>query len=287
MSMTTHSRTILLGAATITVINVGDLVFRLSEVMNVPESEWRPRYAAEFEKPLSFPSQSMHIALPGASILVDAGDYAVAVSLNTPYVPPDYSPPPGLIDQLRERNISPQDITHVVITHLHFDHYSGVTIERNGQYAPAFPNARCFVGRADWEDLETQEALKDPDSLESRTIGVLHSAGVLELVEGNVDLLPAVRLLTAPGESPGHQIVRVHSEGQTLYCLGDLYHDPLEVEHPTWMARWADVNTALASRRRLVEFALAEDALLVPAHMSPGRLERTADGVRWRSEVYE
>jgi hypothetical protein len=71
------------------------------------------------------------------------------------------------------------------------------------------------------------------------------------------------------------------SRFQALYCLGDLYHDPLEVEHPTWMARWADVNTTLASRRRLVEFALAEDALLVPAHMPPGRLEHTAHGVRW------
>jgi glyoxylase-like metal-dependent hydrolase (beta-lactamase superfamily II) len=279
--MTTHSSTIPLGAATITIINVGDLVFRLSQVMNVPESEWRPRYAAEFEKPLSFPSQCMHISVPGASILVDAGDYAVAVSLNTPYVPPNYSPPPGQIDQLLERGISPQDITHVVITHLHFDHYSGVTTERNGQYTPAFPNARCFVGRADWKDPDTQEALKDPASLESRTIGVLHSAGLLEAVEAEFDLLPSVRILAAPGESPGHQIVRVHSEGQTLYCLGDLYHDPVEIEHPLWMARWANREATLASRRKLVDLALAEDALLVPAHMSPGRLEQTTDGVRW------
>ena len=214
-------------------------------------------------------------------MLVDAGDYAVAVSLNSPYVPPNYSPPPGLIDQLLETGISPEDVTHLVITHLHFDHYAGVTTERNGQYVPTFPNARCFIGRADWEYPDTQEALKDPNSLDSRTIGVLHSAGVLELVEGNVDLLPAVRVLTAPGESPGHQIVRVHSEGQTLYCLGDLYHDPLEVENPTWMARWADDEATLASRRKIVDLALAEDALLVPAHMSPGRLERTAGGVRW------
>jgi glyoxylase-like metal-dependent hydrolase (beta-lactamase superfamily II) len=196
-------------------------------------------------------------------------------------VPPNYSPPPGLIAQLLERDISPQDITHVIITHLHFDHYSGVTTERDGQYVPAFPNARYFTGRADWEDHETQEALKDPASLESRTIGVLHSAGLLELVEGDYDLLAAIRILAAPGESPGHQIVRVHSEGQALYCLGDLYHDLVEIEHPTWMARWADGEATLASRRKLVDIALAEDALLVPAHMSPGRLQRTADGVRW------
>ncbi|HJT54868.1 MAG TPA: MBL fold metallo-hydrolase [Ktedonobacteraceae bacterium] len=279
--MTTHSHTIQLGTAAITIINAGDLMFRLSEVMNIPESEWRPRYAAEFETPLTFPSQSMHIAIPGASILVDAGDYAVAIALNTPYVPPNYSPPPGLIAQLYEKGIAPEDITHIVITHLHFDHYSGVTIERNGQYVPAFPHARCFVGRADWEDPDTQEALKDPDSLESRTIGVLHAAGLLELVDGDFDVLPNVRVLAAPGESPGHQIVRVHSEGQMLYCLGDLYHDPVEIEHPAWMAQWANVDATLASRRRLVEAALAENALLVPAHMSPGRLERTAEGVRW------
>lgn len=285
--MTTHSRTIRLGAATITVVNVGNLVFRLSEVLNVPESAWKPRYAASFEKPLSFPSQCIHIALPGASILVDAGDYSVAIALNTPYVPPNYSPPPGLIDQLLERNISPQDITHLVITHLHFDHYSGTTIERNGQYVPAFPNARCFVGRPDWEYPETQEALKDSDSLESRTIGVLHSAGLLELAEGDFDLLPAIRILAAPGESPGHQIVRVHSEGHTLYCLGDLYHDPVEIEQPSWMAQWADADATLASRHRLVESALTENALLIPAHMPPGRLAQTADGVRWKSEVDE
>src|SRR5579872_6489305 len=241
-TMPAHSSTIQLGTAEITIINVGDLTFRLSEVMNVPESEWRPRYAAEFEKPLSFPSQSIHIALPGASVLVDAGDYAVAISLNTPYVPPNYSPPPDLIEQLLERGIAREDITHILITHLHFDHYSGITIQRAGQYVPAFPNARCYVGRADWEDPEIQEALKDPNSLESHTLGVLHAADVLELVEGDVNLLPTVRILAAPGESPGHQIVRVHSEGRTLYCLGDLYHDPVEIEHPAWMASWADVD---------------------------------------------
>ncbi|HLG77843.1 MAG TPA: MBL fold metallo-hydrolase [Ktedonobacteraceae bacterium] len=282
--MPDYSRTIQLGTARITIINVGDLTFKLSEVMNVPESEWRPRYAAEFEKPLSFPSQCVHIALPGASVLVDAGDYAVAVELNTPYVPPGYTPPPSLIDQLLERGIAPGDITHVVITHLHFDHYSGTTIERDGHYVPAFPNARYFVGRADWEDPDIQEALKVPDSLESRTLGVLRTAGVLELVEGDVDLLPAVRILAAPGESPGHQIVRVHSEGQTLCCLGDLYHDPIEIEHPAWMASWANVDMTLASRQRLVEAALAENALLLPAHMPPGRLERTAEGTRWTKE---
>jgi glyoxylase-like metal-dependent hydrolase (beta-lactamase superfamily II) len=274
-------RTISLGTATITVINTGNMMLKLSKVMNVPESEWRPRYSTVFEKPLPFPVQSVHIALPGASILVDANNYAIAVPPDSPHLPRNYQPPPGLLDQLHENGILPSDITHLVITHAHFDHYVGITIERDGQYLPAFPNARCYLGRADWEDPEMQTSLRDHTTDESRTFGVLHQHGLLELVEGNRDLTPAVQVIPAPGESPGHQLVRLHSEGQTLYCLGDLYHHAVEVEQPTWMATWANPVTILPSRRSLVEAALAENALLIATHMPIGRLQRTPTGITW------
>ncbi len=274
-------RTIPLGAATVTVINAGDMLLSLAEVSNVPESEWRPRYSSAFERPLPFPSQSIHVALPGASLLVDANNYALSVPPGSSYFPPGYQPPPDLLAQLMEIGVRPQDITHLVITHAHFDHYAGITTERDGKYVPSFPNARCYLGRADWEHPDTQQDLQDPASLDSHTFGVLHQHSLLELVEGNLELIPAVNIIAAPGESPGHQIVRVHSEGQTLYCLGDLYHHPSEVEQPTWMATWADPKSNLRSRRALVEAALAENALLVAAHMPPGRLEQVASTLRF------
>jgi glyoxylase-like metal-dependent hydrolase (beta-lactamase superfamily II) len=119
------------------------------------------------------------------------------------------------------------------------------------------------------------------EAAESRTFGVLHQCGLLELVEGNRALTPAVQLIAAPGESAGHQVVRFHSEGQTLYCLGDLYHHLVEVEQPTWMATWANPETTLTSRHALAEAALAENALLVAAHMPIGRLQRTTTGITW------
>jgi len=274
-------RTIPLGAATVTVINAGDMVLSLAEVSDVPESEWRPRYSSAFERPLPFPSQSIHIALPGASLLVDANNYALSVPPGSPYFPPGYQPPPDLLAQLMQIGVRPQDITHLVITHAHFDHYAGITTERDGTYVPSFPNARCYLGRADWDHPDTQQDLQDPTSLDSRTFGVLHQQGLLELVEGNLELTPAVSIIAAPGESPGHQLVRVHTEAQTLYCLGDLYHHAVEVEQPTWMATWADPESNLRSRRALVEAALAENALLVAAHMPPGRLEQVASAFRF------
>ena len=277
----TTPRIIRLGGAIITIMNAGDMMVNMAEEMAVPESERRHLYGSTLEGSQPFPSQSVHIALADASILVDINNYALAISLAPSYLPPDYSPPPEVVEQLLSQGIHPEDITHLVITHAHFDHYTGTTTEHNGSYIPLFPNARAFLGRADWDHADTQEALRDSDSLESHTFGVLKRRDLFELVDGNLDLTPEVRILAAPGESPGHQIVRAHSQGQTLYCLGDLFHHPVEVEQPAWTVKWADAYTNLTSRQWLIQAALQENALLVAAHMPVGQIEGTLANPRW------
>jgi glyoxylase-like metal-dependent hydrolase (beta-lactamase superfamily II) len=273
--------TITLGDATLTIINVGDMMVDMAQEIGAPESEWRPLYGEDFAGLRPYPSQCVHIALPGASILVDAGDYAQAIALDSSYLPPHYVPPPDIVEQLQSRGIRPEDITHVIITHAHFDHYAGTTTLRDGAYVPRFPNARVFLGRADWDYPETQVALHDPASLDSHTFGVLHKQGLLELVDGDRDVAPEVRIISAPGESPGHQIVRVHSQGQTFYCLGDLFHHPAEVEHPAWMVKWANATANLKSRQMLIKATLEESALLLAAHMPVGRVEGTLEQPVW------
>lgn len=275
--------TIALGDATLTIINDGDMMVDMADEIGVPESEWRPLYGPDFAGACPYPSQCVHIALPGASILVDAGDYAQAIALEPSYLPPDYTPPPGVVEQLSSRGIRPEDITHLIITHAHFDHYDGMTIMRDGEYVPRFPNARVLMGRADWDNPDTQEALQDPASLENHTFGVLRRHGLLQPVDGDLDVTPEVRIISAPGESPGHQLVRIHSQEQTFYCLGDLFHHRAEVEHPAWMVKWAATAANLSSRNMLIKAALQENALLLAAHMPVGRIEGTLELYRWVS----
>ena len=111
---------------------------------------------------------------------------------------------------------------------------------------------------------------------------MLNHLGLLELVDQPRDLGHGIQIIPAPGESPGHQIVRLHSEGQTLYCLGDLYHLTTEVEQPTWVVRWTNGATNQRSRQAFNETALKENALLIATHIAPfGHLARTADGYAW------
>jgi glyoxylase-like metal-dependent hydrolase (beta-lactamase superfamily II) len=259
--------------ATVTVINVGDVRFRMDDWMTVPAAE-RPPYFGEW---LPFPIYCVHIAAPGLSVLVDASAYEV--DPDSPHAIPGYQPPPDLLAALTRAGADASSIDHVVITHIHHDHMIGLTRRQGDSFAPCFPNARHYVSQADWQ--QAQAALQDPESVESRTLGVLDGAGLLEKLSGRHDL-GGVEVIPAPGETPGHQIVRVSSDGHTLYCLGDLYHHPIEIERQEWVASWADADLTRASRQALVSAALAEDALLIATHIHDiGRLERAGSGIVW------
>lgn len=272
------------GAATLTVVNVGDSLWTLAEELALPDAE-RAAHPDLFA-PRPFPSQCVHIALPalGASVLVDASVYDFPPDVAQ--VPPGYTPPPGLLAALASRGIAAEDVTHVVITHPHFDHINGLTRPAEddaSRWIPCFPNARHYLGAADWEQPELQAALADAGSLEARTLGVLHTVGLLELVRGEREIAPGVRVVLAPGETPGHQVVRVESEGMAAYCLGDLFHSVEEVARPEWMATWADRPAMAASRRTLISAAQAENAVLVAAHIpGVGRLGASDAGISWR-----
>src|SRR5215467_3432062 len=190
-------RTIEVGAARLSIINVGDLGFRLKDVMSVGESLWRPLYGGLFETKLTFPSQSVHLSINGSSILVDSGDYLRFSAVGGEYVVPNYKPPPTLPDQLSKLGVGNDQVDHVVITHAHYDHYSGVTTEEGGKMVPTFRRAKHFLGQG-------------------------------------------VKIVAAPGESPGHQVLKVESDGQTAYCVGDLFHHFVEVENLDWMSSWCE-----------------------------------------------
>jgi glyoxylase-like metal-dependent hydrolase (beta-lactamase superfamily II) len=274
-----------IGAATLQIINVGDSLWTLAEELALRDAE-RAAHPDLF-MPRLFSSQCVLLTLPGVSVLVDASAYDFPP--DSPQVPQGYVPPPALHIALALAGTEPQAISQVVITHPHFDHINGLTQpdpRHPERWLPSFPNARHYLGRADWEQPELQAALASGDTLEARTLGVLRAAGLLDVVDSHAagEIAPGVRIVAAPGETPGHQIVRVESAGQVAYSLGDLFHSIEEVARPEWMATWADHAAMAESRHALIDAALAEDALLVAAHIpGAGRLIGDRTGARWQS----
>lgn len=111
------------GSATVTVFNTGDLRADLADWFGVRAEDW-PQYASVLAQPARVPMNAVHIALGEASVLVDAPRWHE--SIGTEFLLPGYTPPQDLPEQMRAAGIAPDAVTHVVITHAHFDHFSGL-----------------------------------------------------------------------------------------------------------------------------------------------------------------
>jgi glyoxylase-like metal-dependent hydrolase (beta-lactamase superfamily II) len=268
-----------LGDATVTAISDGAGYSTVIKALMVPEAVWRQEVEANDEGEVLLGFNVCHVRIGDASILIDTGFDDPSPS--SPWMPPKYRRSPGVQAGLAALGIPPDAVTHVLITHAHGDHIAGATVERAGARLPRYPNATYYIGRADWEGNPARE---QAGSLVAVHLGTLARLGQLELVDAEHEIVPGVTMLPAPGETPGHCIVRVRSGGESFYFLGDLFHHPVEVTHLDWVSRGRDLEQMVASRRRLVEQALAEDALLMTAHMpfpAFGRIRRADGSVRW------
>ena len=279
--MSDSVRSFSLGEAKIHIINIGNIELPLGPQMNIAEEKLSSRDDLQsLREQTQLPIQMILAQLPEANVLVDAGIYAFEP--DSGFLIEGYVPPPSLVEQLLELGIGADQIDHVIITHRHWDHFNGTTVELDGKRIPTFPKAKYYLGKPDWDSAT--EALQDPDSIESRTLAILEQHNVLEKIDGDLDLGIGVEILATPGETRGHQCAKISSGDEVIYCLGDLFHHHVEFMNIDWGVRWARSNLTIPSRERVMGPALEENAYLVATHIpSVGKLRKTKSGVVWEA----
>ena len=264
------------GDASVSIYNVGDFQVDLLEIFG---DDGRRFFDADKTK-VYFPSNSTLIDYQSVKIIVDPGDSAKVTALMPPAeVPPGPFVP--LVEQLKNKGVDPNEITHVLVTHLHDDHFVGVTKMTGGRWVPSFPRATHLIPTRDWTMPEIVEARNKVDAPIQETLRIIEKAGLLQFVDGKKEVAPGIFLEPSHGESPGHQIVCVTSRGERGYCIGDLYHVKEEVEHPELMGTWADGKAVLESRKEFAGRASQERALIFSGHMEPGMISVEGDRARW------
>ncbi|MGH2376342.1 MAG: MBL fold metallo-hydrolase [bacterium] len=270
-----------IGDATVTVISEGSCLW--APRFGVPEAAWRRAMPdADAEGRIHIAFNLIHIRIGAASVLVDPGfddpwsswDEAFGARWHA------YARTPGLGAALAALGVRAGEVTHVLITHGHDDHFAGVAAEVGGRLEPRFPRARHLIGRQDWEGNPRRA---DPQLELTLRLGLLHSRGLLDLVDGEQEIVPGVRMIHAPGETPGHSVVRVRSAQERFYFVGDLFHHTSEIANPDWVSPGRDAVAMRASRDRLLAEASAT-ATVVFAHApfpAWGRIVAAERGYIW------
>lgn len=187
-----------------------------------------------------------------------------------------------LMKDMLAKGIRPDEIDIVAITHLHRDHVGWNIV--NG--APAFPRARYWIPRADW-DVFTRGAGMSGLSYIKEVVLPLQALGVLELFEGERALTSELSALPTPGHTAGHTSYLISSQGEKGVILGDASHVPAQAQETDWSPR-ADKDPALSaqSRRAVMERMERERGLVIGGHYpSPGfgRLVRLKGRRYWKA----
>ena len=252
----------------------------------VPRVIWE-RYTPDLDDKNRIPVglNSLLIRSEGKLILVDTGVGTKSVRAPGAMVIEESG---RLLENLGREGVSADEIDIVVNTHLHFDHGGGNTVMADGVPVPAFPRARYFIAKGEWEAAShPNERTRGTYLLEN--FEPLQDAREVELVTGEVELAKGVRLLPAPGHTEGHCVIELESGGRYGLCVGELSQLPVMLERLAWISAFDVLPlVSLSTKRRMMDWAVEKRALLISVHApfpGLGRLVAEEGGRRkWMQE---
>lgn len=207
----------------------------------VPKVLWEKSNPPDEKNRIEMEARGLLLKSPGCNVLIDCGnggDFVLKYGekLGTKFAEMynmDASGP-TLLKSLAAYGLKPEDIDHVILTHLHFDHAGGATTERDGKLAPTFPRAKYYVQRANLETA-SKPNLRERASYYPANFQPLADAGVLVVLDGPAEeLLPGISTLVSDGHTSGQQMVKVTDRSKTLLYCADVVPTSSHVRTP-WL----------------------------------------------------
>jgi glyoxylase-like metal-dependent hydrolase (beta-lactamase superfamily II) len=184
---------------------------------------------------------------------------------------------------LSAAGVTPDQVTLVVLTHMHGDHIGGL-MAADG-VTPTFANARYVTGSAEydhWAGAANEGFDKNVRPLTEKITFVDDGASPVSGITG----------MAAFGHSPGHMVYQVESDGQRLMITADTAnHYVWSLQKPDWEVRFdADKAAAAAARKAVFGMIAADKIPFIGYHMpfpGVGYVEAMGDGFRYVPASYQ
>ena len=190
----------------------------------------------------------------------------------------------GLVEGLANLGYKPEDITDVILTHLHYDHCGGgVRRNSNGEFELVFPNAKYHVSSAQWESALNPN-VREADSFLEENMIPMRDLGALNLIEKEGELISGVDFRIFNGHTKG-QLIPIFSlpNGKKLVYAADLFPSTAHI-HLAWNMSY-DVEPLVTMKEKeiFLNEALQNDYILYYQHdyfTECSKLMQTPKGIR-------
>ena len=233
--------------------------------------------AADVTNPVNLSFNAYLVHLGDRVILIDTGAGAL------------FGPTLGKLQtSMAGAGYRPDQITDILVTHLHPDHIGGLMDGKNR----VFQNATVHLDKRElayW--LSKDNEAKAPESKKgffqqaALMMQPYIDAGKVKTFDGATELFPGLRTIPAPGHTPGHTFYVLESQGQKLVFWGDVVHEQeVQFADPSVTVGFdTDSTQALATRKAAFADAAKNHYLVALAHMYfPGIGHVVVDGDHYR-----
>ncbi len=265
------------------VINTGNLKLDGGAMFGVvPKVMWQKVYPADENNLCNWSMRCLLAADGDRRILIDCGigDKQDQKFFNNMHLNGE----DNLYSSLANAGYSADDITDVVLTHLHFDHCGGAVSYNQDRtaYEPTFKNARYWVGRTHWELANKPNAREKASFLKENFVPLME-AGKINFIDSDTTLFPGFHIKIFNGHTAGQMIPHIDYKDRTVVYMADLMPAAVHIPLPYVISYDTQPLVSLAEKESFLNDALANNSVLFFEHdiyHECCTLQQTEKGIR-------
>jgi glyoxylase-like metal-dependent hydrolase (beta-lactamase superfamily II) len=233
----------------------------------VPKSMWNKLNPADENNLCTWALRCLLIEDDGRLILVDNG---IGNKQDQKFFSHYYLHGADTLDSSLEKlGFGKEDITDVILTHLHFDHCGGSIEKKGEQLVSAFPNATFWSNERHWQWAIHPNEREKASFLRENILPIMDS-GKLEMIEVNeeglTDFSKNISIRFSFGHTEAMMLPQIRNAGKTIVFMADLLPSAAHIQLPYIMAYDMFPLTTLKEKKSFLKEAAEEEYILVFEH---------------------
>lgn len=248
----------------------------------VPKVMWQKAYPADENNLCNWSMRCMLVEDGERKILIDNG---IGGKQDEKWLHHYYLNGDDTLDKSLDKiGVKPEEITDVILTHMHFDHCGG-SVKWNDDktgYELAFPNATYWTSKKQY-DWATNPNRREKASFLKENISPIEESGKLKLIDEEGEFIPNISFRLYNGHTDGQLIPHINYNGKTVVFMADLLPATAHIPMPWIMAYDTRPLLTLEDKEKFFTEAVKNDYILFFEHdiyNEACNLQHTPKGVR-------
>ncbi|SOC03433.1 glyoxylase-like metal-dependent hydrolase (beta-lactamase superfamily II) [Ureibacillus xyleni] len=241
----------------------------------VPKPLWSRKYPVNEKNQVELACEPILIQFEGKNYLIDSG---VGFNKLTEKQLRNYgvTEESTVLESLQELGLKAADIDVVLMTHMHFDHASGLTHWEGETLVSTFPNAKIYTTEVEWNEMRNPNIRSKNTYWKENWEPIQHQ---VETFSGSITITSGIELIHTGGHSDGHAIIKLTQNGETMLHMADIMATHAH-QNPLWVMAYDDYPmTSVFAKEKIMKEALANSYKFIFYHDAYYRMiQWTPDG---------